>query len=137
MDNAGFAPLQAHFKRRPSTAAAHRVLHHQTLPGVCSWKNREARVPQCRFAEFDEPIVDRVLSAGANIRNSSYFTPSALGDFLSGRQVRNIAAGSSIRDKLGVRKFARLRTNRNHFILNDSFAFLFGGLIPKAMRTAQ
>jgi ankyrin repeat protein len=77
-DNAGFTPLQVYFQWKPSDSAAHRILHHLSLPGVCSWIGSETCVPVCRFAEFDEPVVDLLLSAGANISLSRNSTLSAL-----------------------------------------------------------
>jgi ankyrin repeat protein len=82
MDDEGLTPLQTFFKcifpLRQNDCAAHRVLHRVTLPDACSWKASKACIPVCQFAKFDEPIVDRLLSAGANIRASSNSTRCAL-----------------------------------------------------------
>jgi ankyrin repeat protein len=77
IDLIGFTPLQTFFEWRPSDSAAHRILHHEALPEGCSWKGIEECVPACRFVNFNEPVVDLLLSAGANIWACSNSTRSA------------------------------------------------------------
>jgi ankyrin repeat protein len=77
-DNQGLTPLQTFFYSRPSDLAAHRLLHHLPLPDVCPWIDSQTCVPVCRSAEFDEPVVDLLLSAGADIRASRNSALSAL-----------------------------------------------------------
>jgi hypothetical protein len=78
IDNEGRTPLQSFVSRRPRISAARHILHHETLPEVCASTGREACVPTCRFVEFDEPVVNLLLSAGANIRASRNSTRSPL-----------------------------------------------------------
>jgi ankyrin repeat protein len=78
IDNKGLTPLQSLLQSAHSDSAAHRILHHEALPEACSWKGSKACVPVCRFEEYDVPILDQLLSAGANIRASSNSTSSAL-----------------------------------------------------------
>jgi ankyrin repeat protein len=82
-DNGGSTPLQAHFQWKRSDSTAHRILHHETLPGVISWKGSMRCVPVCRFVELDAPVVDLLLSSGANIRARRNSTPSALAEATS------------------------------------------------------
>jgi hypothetical protein len=53
-----------------STSAARHILHHETLPEECASKGNQACVPGCLFGESDMPVVDLLLSAGADIRAS-------------------------------------------------------------------
>jgi ankyrin repeat protein len=77
IDNEGCTPLQAFLSWRPSTSAAHQIiLHHETLPQVRASKGREACLPTWRSVEFNEPVVDLLLSAGADISASRDFTCS-------------------------------------------------------------
>jgi ankyrin repeat protein len=75
IDNKGRTPLQVCLTWRPKIPAARHILHHNTLPVS---KGRQACVPTCRFVEFVEPVVDLLLSAGANIRASRNSTRSPL-----------------------------------------------------------
>jgi ankyrin repeat protein len=77
-DNKGRTPLQAFLKWRPISSAARHILHHDALPAGCASKGREACVPSCRFVENVEPVVDLLLSAGADIRASRNSTRSPL-----------------------------------------------------------
>jgi ankyrin repeat protein len=81
IDIAGRTPLQAfldlHFYPRNKSAARH-ILHHETLPEECASKGNQACVPGCRILESDEPVVDLLLSAGADIRASRGSTRSPL-----------------------------------------------------------
>jgi hypothetical protein len=63
---------------RKSTSAARHILHHETLPEECASKGSQACVPGCLFGESDEPFVDLLLSAGADIRASRNSTRSPL-----------------------------------------------------------
>jgi ankyrin repeat protein len=79
---AGRTPLQA-FLDSPkcyprSKSAARHILHHETLPEECASKGNQACVPGCLFGESDEPVVDLLLSAGADIRASRGSTRSPL-----------------------------------------------------------
>jgi ankyrin repeat protein len=79
---AGRTPLQA-FLTSPECYhqgknAARHILHHATLPEECASKGNQACVPGCRFLESDEPVVDLLLSAGADIRASRGSTRSPL-----------------------------------------------------------
>jgi ankyrin repeat protein len=78
----GRTPLQAFLnspKRYPrSKSAARHILHHETLPEECASKGNQACVPGCLFGESDMPVVDLLLSAGADIRASRGSTRSAL-----------------------------------------------------------
>jgi ankyrin repeat protein len=58
--------------------AARHILHHETLPEECASKGNQACVPGCLFGESGEPIVDLLLSAGANIKARKSFNRSAL-----------------------------------------------------------
>jgi ankyrin repeat protein len=78
IDNEGRTPLQAFLRWSPSTAAAHHIINHQNLREECASKGGQACVPGCRFEEFDEPVVDLLLSAGADIRASRNSTLSPL-----------------------------------------------------------
>jgi ankyrin repeat protein len=78
IDNKGRTPLQAFLSFRGSTSAARHILHHQTLPEECASKGSQACVPGCLFGESDEPVVDLLLSAGADIRAGSYFSITPL-----------------------------------------------------------
>jgi hypothetical protein len=74
IDEEGRTPLQAFLCWRPSTSAARHIVHHETLSEVCAFNGSAACVPTCRSMGFDEPVVDLLLSAGANIwacRNST------------------------------------------------------------------
>jgi hypothetical protein len=66
--------VQMHLRlsSRSIIPAARHILHHNTLPAS------QACVPTCRSAEFDGRVVDLLLSAGADIRASRYFTRSPL-----------------------------------------------------------
>jgi ankyrin repeat protein len=78
IDMEGRTPLQAILSSRRSTSAARHILHHETQPAVCSLKGREACVPSCLNEQFFHPVVDMLLSAGADIRASRNSTPSPL-----------------------------------------------------------
>jgi ankyrin repeat protein len=78
IDNAGRTPLQTFFQWTIRYSAAHRVMHRATRPDICRCECCIACVPVCRFVDFDEPVVDQLLSAGANIWASSNFTRSPL-----------------------------------------------------------
>jgi ankyrin repeat protein len=78
IDMKGRTPLQAILSSRRSTSAARHILHHETLPEVCSSNGREACFPSCRNEKFFHPVVDMLLSAGADIRASRNSTPSPL-----------------------------------------------------------
>jgi ankyrin repeat protein len=70
ISNEGRTPLQAILGWRRSTSAARHILHHDTLPEECPSKGSQACVPGCLFGESDIPVVDLLLSAGADIRAS-------------------------------------------------------------------
>jgi ankyrin repeat protein len=78
IDSKGRTPLQTFMSWSISTSAARHILHHETLPVVCASKGSPACVPTCRSAEFDEPVVNLLLSAGANIRASKNSNRSPL-----------------------------------------------------------
>jgi ankyrin repeat protein len=78
IDIDGRTPLQEFLKWRRSTSTARHILHHETLPEECASKGSPACVPGCRFGESDEPVVDLLLSAGADIRASRNSTLSPL-----------------------------------------------------------
>jgi ankyrin repeat protein len=81
-DHLGFTPLlQAVTLRgrwgRPDVAA-HRILHSAPrVDGRC-WKGTEACVPSCQFANYNQPIVDQLLEAGANILAANIYNTSPL-----------------------------------------------------------
>jgi ankyrin repeat protein len=66
----GRTPLQAIMGWSRSTSAARHILHHDTLPEGCASNGSQACVPGCLFGESDMPVVDLLLSAGADIRAS-------------------------------------------------------------------
>jgi ankyrin repeat protein len=74
----GCTPLQAVMGWNRSTSAARHILHHDTLPEECASKGSQACVPGCLFGESDKPVVDLLLSAGADIRASKNSTRSPL-----------------------------------------------------------
>jgi ankyrin repeat protein len=74
----GRTPLQAILSWSRSTSAACHILHHDTLPEECASKGSQACVPGCLFGESDMPVVDLLLSAGADIRASRNSTRSPL-----------------------------------------------------------
>jgi ankyrin repeat protein len=74
----GRTPLQAILSWSRSTSAARHILHHDTLPEGCASKGSQACVPGCLFGESDIPVVDVLLSAGADIRASRNSTRSPL-----------------------------------------------------------
>jgi ankyrin repeat protein len=74
----GRTPLQAVLGWCGSASAARHILHHDTLPEECASKGNQACVPGCLFGESDEPVVDLLLSAGADIRASRNSTRSPL-----------------------------------------------------------
>jgi ankyrin repeat protein len=74
----GCTPLQAIMGCTRSTAAARHILHHDTLPEECASKGSQACVPGCLFGESDIPVVDLLLSAGADIRAGRDYTRSPL-----------------------------------------------------------
>jgi hypothetical protein len=68
-NNMGETPLLNSQECYPrSKSAARHILHHETLQEECASKGNQACVPGCRFLESDEPVVDLLLSAGADIR---------------------------------------------------------------------
>jgi hypothetical protein len=71
-------PLQAILSSSRSTSAASHILHPETLPEVCSSNGCEAYVPSCRNEMFFHPVVDLLLSAGADIRAGRNSTRSPL-----------------------------------------------------------
>jgi ankyrin repeat protein len=78
---AGRTPLQA-FLDSPkcypgNKSAARHILHHETLP-ECASKDNQACVPGCLFGESGQPVIDLLLSAGADIRASTDFDFSPL-----------------------------------------------------------
>jgi ankyrin repeat protein len=75
-DDEGLTPLQTLVKSNPSNYAAHTILNHQTKydSGLC--EGSQGCVSIRGFADCDEPIVDYLLSAGANIWASSNSTQS-------------------------------------------------------------
>jgi hypothetical protein len=79
---AGRTPLQAFLdspKSYPRRGyAARHIFHHETLPEGCASKGNQACVPGCLFGESGEPVVDLLLSAGADIRATRAFTRSPL-----------------------------------------------------------
>jgi hypothetical protein len=102
IDVPGRTPLQAFLNSRCyplSKSAARHILHHETLPEECASKGNQSCtflssflsrllsrtpkgyvdqscVPGCLFGESDEPVVDLLLSAGADIRASRGSTRS-------------------------------------------------------------
>jgi ankyrin repeat protein len=68
IDIEGRTPLQASLSSRRSTTAARHILHRETLPEECASKCNLACVPGCLFVESDVPVVDLLLSAGADTR---------------------------------------------------------------------
>jgi hypothetical protein len=74
IDNEGRTPLQVFLRWSPSTSAACHILHHETPPEKCASKGSQACDPTCQSVEFVEPVVDLLLSAGANIRASENST---------------------------------------------------------------
>jgi hypothetical protein len=79
---AGRTPLQEFLDSPKCYArrrfAARHILHHETLPEECPSKGNQACVPGCLFGESGEPVVDLLLSAGANIKARKSFNRSAL-----------------------------------------------------------
>jgi hypothetical protein len=83
INSAGCTPLQAfldspEYLPRGKYAARH-ILLHKTLPKECASKGDQACVPGCLFGESGEPVVDLLLSAGADIRAGGAFNRSPLG----------------------------------------------------------
>jgi hypothetical protein len=74
----GRTPLQAILSWSRSTSAARHILHHDTLPEGCASKGSQACVPGYLFGESDIPVVDLLLSAGADIRASRDYPRSPL-----------------------------------------------------------
>jgi hypothetical protein len=63
----GHTPLHGAIITVEREAAAHRVLHRAVVPHVSRWKGSESCVPVCRFAQCNEPIINQLLDAGADI----------------------------------------------------------------------
>jgi ankyrin repeat protein len=78
IDNDGFTPLQTLLKSSATMYAAHSILHHYTQANSGLCKTCEAGARMRPLAQCDGPVVDQLLSAGANIRASSNYTRSAL-----------------------------------------------------------
>jgi hypothetical protein len=78
IDIRGCTPLQTILQFGHSKSAARHILHHETLPEECASKGSQACVPGCLFGESAEPVVDVLLSAGADIRASRNNTCSPL-----------------------------------------------------------
>jgi ankyrin repeat protein len=77
-DNFGRTPLHLVILRRQTEAAAHRIIHRANHPDASYWSGCEACVPVCRFAEFNEPIIDLLLDAGADTMTPNNHTGSPL-----------------------------------------------------------
>jgi hypothetical protein len=78
IDITGCTPLQAALSYSKSKTAARHILHHETLPEECASTGSQACVPGCLFGKSAKPVVDVLLSAGADIRASSNYTRSPL-----------------------------------------------------------
>jgi ankyrin repeat protein len=78
IDNGGLTPLQALVIRSPSNYAAYSIIYHLTksMSGLC--RGSKTCVRTRPFENCDEPVVDQLLSAGANIRRCTISTCSPL-----------------------------------------------------------
>jgi ankyrin repeat protein len=78
IDNEGLTPLQALLYWNPSNYAARSILHQLTRSDCEFCDGRGACVSIRRFTEFDDPVVDQLLSAGTDIRACSNSSRSPL-----------------------------------------------------------
>jgi ankyrin repeat protein len=98
----GCTALQHIISRSQSTSAARHILHHDTLPEGCASKGSQACVAGCRFGKSDTPVVDLLLSAGADIRASRISEGSPL-DYAASLLSKKKSKRNRYRRRAGVK----------------------------------